>query len=222
MLREVPEELSPAAAPPGVRRSSDIRILGSLDVVQPARLAGWALDRAAPDTPAEVDLLLDNTVIATVIADRPRKDLEKAGIGTGRHGFEAVLTEPLAAEALVRLIVRVRGADDAQGHIVNRAALSAKPSAETAMIAVDLRELRDAVRAVRELVQPLGEGLAERSDAIDIAQARLEAVTTRMEGLVERRLESGGRSRGLPAVVTILTGVALISLGLGIFNLAMH
>jgi hypothetical protein len=60
---------------------------GHVDTVRHDRIEGWAQDEAAPNRPVEL-LITDNArVIARVIADQYRPDLEACGIGEGRHAF---------------------------------------------------------------------------------------------------------------------------------------
>ncbi len=61
---------------------------GNIEVANPARLAGWAQDKSRSD--AAVDLLITNNGVeaGSILADRYRADLEKAGIGNGHHAFD--------------------------------------------------------------------------------------------------------------------------------------
>jgi hypothetical protein len=61
---------------------------GQLDAVTRERISGWALDRAAPQTPIALTILADDKPIGQVVADRYRADLVQAGLGAGHHGFD--------------------------------------------------------------------------------------------------------------------------------------
>ncbi len=74
-------ELSPMAA-------------GSLDRVGCERIEGWAWDPQEPETPISVSLYDGETLLATVTADRLRRDLVRNHKGDGKHGF--VFTTPAA------------------------------------------------------------------------------------------------------------------------------
>ncbi len=63
------------------------------------RLSGWAMDRAAPDTPLLLEVLLDDITIGFALADEPRPDLAMAGLGTGTCGFAFTLPPPSARRA---------------------------------------------------------------------------------------------------------------------------
>jgi hypothetical protein len=83
---------------------------GHLEGVEPRRLRGWAYDPEAPETPVVLVFLLNGAEIARLVADRYRPDLEKAGIGDGRHAFELDLPAGLAAD--LRHEIEVRRHDD--------------------------------------------------------------------------------------------------------------
>jgi hypothetical protein len=60
---------------------------GSLDRVGCERIEGWAWDPQHPDTPVTVELYDGEKLVATVMADRLRRDLVRNRKGDGRHGF---------------------------------------------------------------------------------------------------------------------------------------
>ena len=66
-----------------------------MDVIRPDRIAGWAIDRADSQAALEIDVRREGRLVATVRADRFRKDLERGSVGTGRYGFACELTPPL-------------------------------------------------------------------------------------------------------------------------------
>ena len=61
---------------------------GEIDIATRQRLCGWVQDRLEPSRPVSILVTLGDTLIARVMADRYRADLEVAGIGDGRHHFE--------------------------------------------------------------------------------------------------------------------------------------
>ncbi len=61
---------------------------GSLDLVDLRQAAGWAQEDAQPDVPVSLLVIDNDKLIGRILANRYRADLESAGIGTGRHGFE--------------------------------------------------------------------------------------------------------------------------------------
>ncbi len=61
---------------------------GSLEDVTPNRIAGWVWNPAKPDEKSTVNIYFDGLLVATVVADKYRRDLEEAKVGDGRHAFE--------------------------------------------------------------------------------------------------------------------------------------
>ncbi|HET8996480.1 MAG TPA: Hint domain-containing protein, partial [Acetobacteraceae bacterium] len=78
-------------------------LLGRLDGVEAGRIAGWAFQPDRPDRPVWLEVLANEGVIARVEARRYRADLEAAGIGDGRHGFELNLTGRLGQAQVIRV-----------------------------------------------------------------------------------------------------------------------
>jgi hypothetical protein len=60
---------------------------GSLDRAGCDRIEGWAWDPQQPETPIAVDLYDGDTLLATMMADRLRRDLVRSKKGDGVHGF---------------------------------------------------------------------------------------------------------------------------------------
>jgi hypothetical protein len=86
----LPEE---AEGPPiGVLR-------GCIDMIYPNRIGGWAQDIDQTGAPVCLDILAGGELIGRVMANRYRADLEQAGIGAGRHGFEFVWPTDLVVTA---------------------------------------------------------------------------------------------------------------------------
>jgi len=85
-------------------------------------IGGWAWDQRQPSTPISVDVLVDGSTAATVLANIARPDLVNAGIGNGVHGFS--LATPASAKDGQSHVITVRFA----GTSTN---LSATPKAIT-------------------------------------------------------------------------------------------
>jgi hypothetical protein len=86
-----------AASLPGCRRSPSVELPtqpppsayeGTLDIVGPHRIEGWAWDRRRPQEPVSVGIYDGATLLVTVVADKHRADLSKGGKGDGNHGFK--------------------------------------------------------------------------------------------------------------------------------------
>jgi hypothetical protein len=68
---------------------------GQVDDVDMGRIEGWtqAIDR--PEVPVCLDLLVDGQLVAQTLANRYRRDLQEASLGSGCHGFEFLLPSGL-------------------------------------------------------------------------------------------------------------------------------
>ena len=78
---------------------------GHLDVANRTQVEGWAQDVAQPGASLSL-LILDNDVlVARVLANRYRADLEADGIGDGRHGFHCDFPQALSSQE--RHVIRV-------------------------------------------------------------------------------------------------------------------
>ena len=114
----------------GTAAASDLQ--GSLDHVSHALVSGWAFDPAAPDVPVVVSVLANGAEIGRVVADGYRRDLERAGFGTGCCGFSYRLPSGLAKDARHEIELRTRDGrilPAAARHVVERllAAAVAQP-----------------------------------------------------------------------------------------------
>lgn len=69
------------------------RFEGHVDLIEDGWVFGWAWNMDNPDGPIEVDIYVDGRREATAVAQLYRPDLETAGKGNGRHGFEVAFPE---------------------------------------------------------------------------------------------------------------------------------
>jgi hypothetical protein len=72
------------------------QLQGRVDAIEGQRLFGWVWDRAHPTERLQVRVMLNEQTVASTIADMPRVDLRRNGIGDGGYAFELEL--PGAAE----------------------------------------------------------------------------------------------------------------------------
>jgi len=93
----------------GLLRPADAPRVGALrgyiDRVGAAGIAGWAQNIEAPDAPVCLDILAHGKLVGRVLANGYRSDLEQAGVGHGRHGFEFT---PPAGMVLAPAVIEVR------------------------------------------------------------------------------------------------------------------
>ena len=69
--------------------------LGYFDYADCSVLSGWAWDANQPNTPIMVDVYADNNLTLSVVANYYRPDVQAAGFGDGRHGFQIPLPASL-------------------------------------------------------------------------------------------------------------------------------
>jgi glycosyltransferase involved in cell wall biosynthesis len=85
-------------------------IRGNLDRVTRDEITGWAQDTDFPETPVTLLVTVNDALIGRVLANVYRPDLEKAGLGTGRHAFRVRIAPGFSAHA--RHVVHVCREDD--------------------------------------------------------------------------------------------------------------
>jgi len=90
-------------------QAASIGIAGCLDVANPARVEGWAVNLAEPTRRVALDVVVGNDIVATVTADARREDIRERGLGDGRCGFGIDLPDPVDPSARKRLGVRIAG-----------------------------------------------------------------------------------------------------------------
>jgi hypothetical protein len=61
---------------------------GYVDLASPGRIAGWAQNADHPEAPVCLDICAGGRLVGRTLANRYREDLERAGLGSGRHSFE--------------------------------------------------------------------------------------------------------------------------------------
>jgi hypothetical protein len=96
--------IAPSAAVPGT-------MAGHVERLDGGELEGWIMDQANPTNPVELEVLVDGEIVATVLANRYRPDLDRAGLADGRCAFSLVM--PAAAEDVGQVSVR-RASDGSQ------------------------------------------------------------------------------------------------------------
>ena len=68
---------------------------GHVDVCSPETIAGWAQYIRYPELPVTLGIYFDQKLGAQIVADRYRRDLEEANLGSGQHSFEFIPTKEL-------------------------------------------------------------------------------------------------------------------------------
>lgn len=81
-------------------------VTGHVDHAKKGHVQGWAYDPAHPQQGLKVEILCNDEVVAYGTADQFRVDLEKAGIGDGKHMFNLPLSYELSDGQVHTLIAR--------------------------------------------------------------------------------------------------------------------
>jgi hypothetical protein len=68
---------------------------GRIEGIGRTLISGWIWDANSPNVPQEIEIWDSDVLVMKVVADGLRSDLVKAGIGDGRHGFQARLPRPI-------------------------------------------------------------------------------------------------------------------------------
>jgi hypothetical protein len=82
-----------------------LALRGYVDMMSSARIAGWAQCAERPEAPVCLDVYAGAQLIGQTLANRYREDLERAGLGSGRHSFEFT---PPAGSAFASHVIEVR------------------------------------------------------------------------------------------------------------------
>lgn len=256
---------TPDALPPTDALAAVDDIVGYIDGIAARRFSGWAVNRSRLDERLTVRVFLDDELIGEGIADRPRPDLERNGLGDGAYGFDIEPVRPLSHLDRIRVsaVAVQAGTDDAdavpldnliarklatqsqteglaavttqlQQVLDENRALQRRTDHALRLIAAELKDMRQrvesvppppsepgpddaiptAVTAMREAQAELARQLAE----VGVIQARIDSslATLQADASAPR---GGGDDRSLRRLVTILTGVSGIALGLGVLSL---
>ena len=88
-------------------------LIGSIDEADRTRMRGWVRSGLSPDAPVCLLLTANDRLLERIVANRHRPDLQAAGIGNGRFGFDVALRPPLdpARSWLVHLRAEGSGED---------------------------------------------------------------------------------------------------------------
>lgn len=80
---------------------------GYVDHFDAGRVAGWAFDPADPGNPALLSLHVDGQPELNIVADMKREDVQAAGLGPLRSGFDAMLPRRLRDGRAHRVEIRL-------------------------------------------------------------------------------------------------------------------
>ena len=94
----------------------------NVEQIQNGILSGWAVDRANPSVPVEVEIVAHGEIIGRALANRYRFDLDMAGLAGGRCAFDVAM--PASVDSLDDVVVR-RAADGIELHSDRRVVAAA-------------------------------------------------------------------------------------------------
>lgn len=195
------------------------RLYGVIDVMKSERVAGWVIDRADAEAFAVVDLVRDGLVVATQPACRPRKDLEKNGVGTGRYGFSIPLEPALrpGEEEMLSIVARSKDGVECVLKPTARLAGSRIVSEIKASdpLLTELGLLRAEISDERKRLEDSLLAQARCMEKLEAVQARLEAAMVKIEP-ADRKPESSTFGLALFGV-----GLGAISFVVGLWSLFM-
>lgn len=193
--------------------ANQTRVNGAVEMLTSHRVAGWAIDRSDAAAAVKVEILREGRPYQTVIADRPRPDLEKGGIGTGRYGFAVDIDPPVEQgfEFTISVLACTSDGHSTPLKAVGRAEYSVSPELR---LLLRLMTSVDALAANMNQSEAKKDALVEISQRLEIAQARLEAAITAIEARPEP-----DRAKWIPWITYGAGLTGLISLGIGFASL---
>ncbi len=201
------------------------RVQGAVEVVRRGRIAGWALDRERPGERLAITVHREGEVVGRTVADRPRADLERAGLGDGRCGFVVELATPV--EPGLEFTIRVE-ASAAGGAGVELQRKGAEEAAADPTRLILQKIFTQIVDLRREVTASAGAGDTARLETVaaDVT-ARLAAWETAQASLEQTLAELRARPRagdgqGVALVLWLVGTIATLSLGLGLYSLFLQ
>lgn len=180
---------------------SGAQLQGRIDAMEGRRLFGWVWNRSSAVERLEVRALLNGRTVASALADMPRIDLRRNGIGDGGHAFEIEL--PDAAGLDLASISVVATSPSTGDEIILRSPSRDERAAEAALNAplnrvFDRLELlieaqrrsqllqRETVEALRSTSNQIDEIIGEENGiaaALDVVRANQSDLSKRLSDL---------------------------------------
>ena len=207
--------------PPATGPDGGPRLYGVMDVLRLDRVAGWAIDRTDAAAALEIEIRREGRPVATVRADRLRKDLVRGGLGTGRYGFTCTLEPPLEPGFEFTVTAVARSADGALLDLKRPGAATQSPDRERRM----LERLYEEVTAIaNRLAAPPPPAAPAPHEAAEAALAdavrRIELTQLRVEAALSAVAPPAPPEiKGLRAIAVTALALAAGSLALGLWSL---
>jgi glycosyltransferase involved in cell wall biosynthesis len=223
--RVEPEQAGPLA-PSALR--------GRLDVVNRTEILGWALDCADAESPVGLLASANGRVVARVLANRFRRDLQSAGIGSGRHSFAIrIPAGMLGPEAQEIRVTRELDGADLQGSPFHLPALRDLDAATETQVsalfaclnddAAEERGLALLARETRALLERRAARRGLRAERLALARhcrrwgpaapdlpPELVPAATRMALVIDLHMPCPGRDGGSVAILSHMRALAAL------------
>jgi hypothetical protein len=187
-------------------------LYGVVDVLRPDRIAGWVIDRRDRSSTLDVEVRREGRVVATVKAARPRRDLERAGVGTGNYGFTCDLDPPLEAGLEFTVTATARAADGTNEDLRHPSA-AATPDPERRLLQ---RIFEDVGRLAAQPAASMAPELSEMVQRLELTQARLESAIASLEGPPALPSQTG-----LKILLAVAVTMAGASLAIGLASMML-
>ncbi len=182
-------------------RPNPPQIQGRVDAIENDRIYGWVWDAANTGDRLAVQVLVDGRRVATVVADRPRIDLRRNGIGDGAYSFDIPLPPEARASPDGVTVVAVSPSDGSQ--TVLRRPTADERAAEAAIatpmarvmekldwlvaaqrqIAVGQRDATVVLRDTASRLDRLASTEGELGEALSLLRGGQKELTSRVEAL---------------------------------------
>ncbi|MEJ0011731.1 MAG: hypothetical protein WDM94_03705 [Bauldia sp.] len=175
--------------PPPLPQVAPLR--GRIDAIDGTRVYGWAWYPAAPRERISVRIFDGDEQLAVAVADKPRIDLRRNGVGDGAHAFDIELQRPVSRVLRV-VAMHPSGGPDLELDVP----VSSEPTAESAIAASFgpiLDRLEAAIVAQRRIQARQSGSLGE----LNAAAQRLAEVATADGGLVDSVKGLGDRQQSM-------------------------
>ena len=130
-----------------VHSSTEPTFVGYIDKIGVASITGWSARRGSAD-PIEVELHLDGEIAAKLLASEHRQDVQDAGYGDGRHGFELPVAK---RQLLAAREIEIRAKREGQTETIFRYSLTENEKREAPVVFLDASDLLEFLTYHREV-----------------------------------------------------------------------
>ena len=217
---------------------------GRIDAIDGTRVYGWAWHPEAPRDRVSVRIFDGDEQVAVVVADKPRIDLRRNGVGDGAHAFDVELQRPVA-RALRAVAMHPDGGSDLEldvpapsertaaatiaasfgpvldrleSAIVAQRRIQSRQSASLGELSTAAQRLADVAIADGGLVDTV-KGLGERQQSMTDRLSELEVLLVRFDGVTHSfnsRLEALAKQHAHPVQTHLLWLTAAVGLIVGV------